>query len=172
MTRPTPSAMKGMTTSRMEASFLLMEKLMVSAKMSMAGARKSMRRLIFSIMVMALTSLVMRVMRDAEEKRSISAKENSCTLSNSAWRRLAPKPWLAKVAYLADSTPQAMAAREMAIISTPSLKMYPTSPAGMATSTISVMTRGKSSSRTTSSRMKMGDLIASFFNPSRWVKNN
>ena len=31
----------------------------------------------------------------AEEKRSMSAKENSCTLSNRHWRRLAPKPWLA-----------------------------------------------------------------------------
>ncbi len=29
---------------------------------------------------MALTSLVMRVMREAEEKRSMSEKENSCTL--------------------------------------------------------------------------------------------
>jgi len=52
----------------MAITVLLMEKLMVSAKMSMAGARKSMRRLMFSIMVMALTSLVMRVMREAEEK--------------------------------------------------------------------------------------------------------
>ena len=73
-----------------------------------------------SIMVMALTSLVMRVMREAEEKRSMSAKENSCTLSKRHCRRLPPKPWLAKAAYLAASTPHTMAAPASTSIRAPS----------------------------------------------------
>ena len=74
-------------------------------------------------LVMALTSLVIRVMREAEENRSMSAKENSCTLSNRHWRRLAPKPWLAKVAYFAEPTPQAMAKRDNRSIRPPIRKM-------------------------------------------------
>ena len=120
-----------------------------------------------SIMVMLFTSLVMRVMREAEEKRSISAKENSCTLSNRHWRRLAPKPWLAKAAYFEASTPQSIETAASTSISAPSLKMSPTSPAGMAVSTIWAMTRGSSSSQMTSRMMRMGDFSASFLYPWR-----
>ena len=112
-----------MTTSSTTASRGLMEMLIPRAAMSITGARTSIRRPIFNIMVMALTSLVMRVMREAEEKRSMSAKENSCTLSKRHWRRLAPKPWLAKVAYLAESTPKAMDSRERASMTAPSRKI-------------------------------------------------
>ena len=139
--------------------------------MSITGARTSIRRPMASIMVMALTSLVMRVIREAEEKRSISAKENSCTLSNRHWRRLPPKPWLAKAAYLAASTPQAMEKPASTSINAPSWKIYPVSPEGMATSTISAMTRGRRSSQMTSKMIRIGDLMASFLYPSKWVKN-
>ena len=92
--------------------------------MSITGARTSIRRPIFNIMVMALTSLVMRVMRGAEEKRSMSAKENSCIPyqrgTGAGWRR---SPWLAKVAYLAESTPKAMDSRERASMTAPSRKI-------------------------------------------------
>ena len=50
---------------------------MVKAAISITGARISIRRPMASIIVMAFTSLVMRVIREAEEKRSISAKEKS-----------------------------------------------------------------------------------------------
>ncbi len=117
------SAIRGMTTSRITASLALRYRLTPRATRSITGARTSIRRPIDSIMVMALTSLVMRVIREAEEKRSMSAKEKSCTLLNRHWRRLPPKPWLAKVAYLAEPTPQAIASRARTSISPPMAKI-------------------------------------------------
>ena len=70
---PMARIISGMTTSSTTASRGLMEMLIPRAAMSITGARTSIRRPIFNIMVMALTSLVMRVMREAEEKRSMSA---------------------------------------------------------------------------------------------------
>ena len=69
-------------TSSTTASRALRYRLTPRATSSITGARTSIRSPIASIMVMALTSLVIRVIREAEENRSISAKENSCTLSN------------------------------------------------------------------------------------------
>ena len=117
------STIRGIITSRMTASRALRYRLTPRAAMSITGARTSIRRLMASIMVMALTSLVMRVMREAEEKRSMSAKEKSCTLLNRHWRRLPPKPWLAKEAYLAEPTPQAIASRAKSSIRPPMRKM-------------------------------------------------
>ena len=112
-----------MTTTSTSASLALRVKLIHKAATSITGARTSIRRPMASIIVMALTSLVIRVMRDAEEKRSMSAKENSCTLSKRHWRRFAPNPWLAKAAYLEANTPQNMAAPARASITRPILKM-------------------------------------------------
>ena len=117
------STISGITTSSTTASRALRYRLMISAATSITGARTSIRRPMASIIVMALTSLVMRVMREAEEKRSISAKENSCTLSNRHWRRFPPNPWLAKAAYLAASTPQVMEMAASTSISAPSWKI-------------------------------------------------
>ena len=139
--------------------------------MSITGARHSIRRPMFSIMVMAFTSLVVRVMREAEENRSISAKEKDWILSNRHWRRLAPKPWLAKVAYLALSTPNTMARTDRRSITPPNRKMRPMSPEGMASFTISAIARGRSSSQMTSNMMKTGERSASFLYPSKWVIN-
>ena len=72
---------------------------------------------------MLVRSLVRRVMREAEEKRSMSAKENVQIWSNSALRRLAPSPWAAKEAYLADSPPAVMATALMTSMSTPSTRI-------------------------------------------------
>ena len=117
------STISGMTTSRITASRALRYRLTPSAAMSITGARTSIRRPMASIMVRALTSLVMRVMSDAEEKRSISAKEKSCILSNRHWRRSPPKPWLAKAAYLAASTPQAIETMARSSMSPPKAKI-------------------------------------------------
>ena len=51
-----------------------------------------------TVIWMELTSFVSLVMSEAEEKRSMSAKEKSWILSNIAPRRLRPKPWLATAA--------------------------------------------------------------------------
>ena len=113
-------AMMGMTTASTRASRAFSVMLMARAATSITGARTSIRRPMASIMVMALTSLVIRVMREAEEKRSMSAKEKDCTLSNRAWRRLPPKPWLAKEAYLALRMPQVMEMPASASMARPS----------------------------------------------------
>ena len=79
----TPMAMtsRGMVTSITTASSQLMLMATARAATSITGARTSRRRAMVTIIWMALTSLVMRVMREAEEKRSMSAKENSWILS-------------------------------------------------------------------------------------------
>ena len=51
---------------------------------------------------MVFTSLVSLVMSEAEEKRSMSAKEKVVILLNWARRRLAPMPWAAKEAALEE----------------------------------------------------------------------
>ena len=117
------STIRGMTTRRITASRALRYRLTPRAAMSITGARTSIRRPMASIMVMAFTSLVMRVMREAEEKRSMSAKEKSCTLLNRHCRRLPPKPWLAKAAYLAASTPQAIETAARTSIAAPRVKI-------------------------------------------------
>ena len=113
------AAMTGMTASSTRESLGLMDAVTMRAATRVTGARVSIRRPMASIMVMALTSLVMRVMSEAEENRSMSAKENSCTWSNSPWRRFAPKPWLHTAENRAESTPKAMAARESASMAAP-----------------------------------------------------
>ena len=72
----------GMTTSSTSASRAFRARAMDMAAASITGARTSIRRPIASIMVIAFTSLVIRVMRDAEEKRSMSANEKSWILLN------------------------------------------------------------------------------------------
>ena len=64
-----------------------------------------MRRHIITVIWMEFTSFVSLVMSEAEEKRSMSAKEKSCILSNIAPLRLRPKPWLATAAVLAAVMP-------------------------------------------------------------------
>ena len=78
----TPMAMtsRGMVTSMTTASSALMLMATARAATNITGARTSIRRAMVTIIWMALTSLVMRVMREAEENRSMSAKEKSCTL--------------------------------------------------------------------------------------------
>ena len=66
-----------MATRRTRASSALMEKAMNSAPASMVMTRTTMRVAMVRVIWIMFTSLVVRVMRDAEEKRSISAKEKS-----------------------------------------------------------------------------------------------
>ena len=55
-----------------------------------------------------LTSLVVRVIREAEENRSMSAKEKSCIFWNMAFLRLLPNPCPPLVATRAERTPVIM----------------------------------------------------------------
>ena len=90
--------MTGMTTTMTSVSLAFMKMQTTSAESSCTGARTSIRRHIMTVIWMELTSFVSLVMSEAEEKRSMSAKEKSWILSNIAPRRLRPKPWLATAA--------------------------------------------------------------------------
>ena len=90
--------MTGMTTTMTSVSLAFMKRQTTSAESSCTGARTSIRRHIMTVIWMELTSFVSLVMSEAEEKRSMSAKEKSWILSNIAPRRLRPKPWLATAA--------------------------------------------------------------------------
>ena len=85
----------GMTTAMTRVSRAFMVRQTTRAESSCTGARTSMRRHIMVVIWMVLTSLVSLVLREAEEKRSMSAKEKSWILANISCLRLRPRPWLA-----------------------------------------------------------------------------
>ena len=123
------------------------------ADTSITGARTSSRIPIISVICMALTSLVSRVTREAVENFSILEKAKSWMRSYSARRRLAPKPWPATEESTAEPRPKARDIMAMAIISPPSRRMKSWSPFLMPISTISLITRGISSSKTASAAL-------------------
>ena len=90
---------------------------------SMVSARMRMRRQIMAVFWMLVTSLVIRVIREEEENRSMSAKEKEAILSNSARRRLAPRPWAAEVAHFAAAPPAKVATRATSTIRAPDWRM-------------------------------------------------
>ena len=87
--------------------------------MSIMGARTKIRIPMKSVIWVAATSLVNRVMREAVVKCSMLAKENFCTQSYSFARRLAPKPMAARLARAAEPTPQKREATAMTTILRP-----------------------------------------------------
>ena len=113
----------GRMTSTTRASLGLMTRVSATLATSMVAARMSMRRQIMAVFWMLVTSLVIRVMREEEENLSTSAKEKEEIFSNSALRRLAPRPWAALVAHLAASPPVKVAITATSTISPPAFKM-------------------------------------------------
>ena len=59
----------------------------------MTGERKAGRMPVATEFCMVVTSLVRRVTREELLKWSVLAKENCCSLANSALRISAPSPW-------------------------------------------------------------------------------
>ena len=157
MSRMIAQAMTGTTHRSTSVSRPLMVAQLTSAMTSISGARTSMRSAMPTICWMALTSLVRRVMREAEEKRSMSVKEKSCTLSNIALRRFAPKPWLAMAESRVPTMPAAMLSRERTSMKPPIFRMWgkPPSPS-MPTSMMLLISRGRISAQTTSSATQIG----------------
>ena len=92
-------------------------------------------------------------------------KEKVLMFSNCALRRLAPRPWAAKAACLADMTPQYMAAAATTSISAPIFKMTGISPFWMPLSMISAISRGRISSQMVSRAMSTGAKIACLLYP-------
>ena len=88
MTRYMATSRMGMATARIRDSRGLMRIAMMTPPMQVTGERTSMRMTIIAMFCTCSTSLVRRVIREAEEKRSMSAKENSWVLLNMARRRL------------------------------------------------------------------------------------
>ena len=68
---------------------------------SMTGLRTNGRRPVLTALSMTVTSVVMRVTRDALEKRSRFAKSNFCTAAYSARRSSDAKPLANRAAYRA-----------------------------------------------------------------------
>ena len=83
-----PKTSTGTTTTKVRASLPPMMKAMVMAKRNISGARTATRMIIMKAIWTLDTSVVMRVTRDAEEKRSMFSKEKSCTRTNMSRRRL------------------------------------------------------------------------------------
>ena len=108
ITMPMPTISTGMATSSTRASSALMEKAIKRAPVSMVMTRTTIRVAMVRVIWIWLTSLVVRVIREAEENRSMSAKEKSCIFWNMAFLRLLPNPCPPLVATRAERTPVIM----------------------------------------------------------------
>ena len=107
MTSATATISSGTITRNTWLSRRLMRSAIITAVMSMTGARTSMRMPIMSIICTDETSLVRRVMSEAVEKCSMLENENFCTCVYSARRRFAPKPMPAREESAAAPMPSA-----------------------------------------------------------------
>ncbi len=154
--------MMGRMTSTTSASLGLMARVSTTLAMSMVAARMRMRRQIMAVFWMLVTSLVMRVMREEEENLSMSAKEKEEIFSNSARRRLAPRPWAALVAHLAAAPPAKVAIIATRTMSRPACQMGAMFSFMMPSLMIWAMSRGMVSSQPVSRITSKGEAAAYF----------
>ena len=157
----------GTIISRMMASCQRIYRATAREATTITPLRTSRRRAIATMFWMLVTSLVSRVMREAEENRSMSPKEKVLSFSNSARRRLAPRPWAAKEACLEAMTPQYMETEATTSISAPIFRMMGRELLAMPLSMISAMSRGRISSQMVSSATRAGARTACFWYPFR-----
>ena len=113
----------GVVTRNTIVSRGLSTQAIASPMQSMTGLRTSGRRPALTALSMTVTSVVMRVTRDASEKRSRLAKSNFCTAAYSAMRSSAANPFANRAAYRAYSSPVMSASTAHKIISPPCRKM-------------------------------------------------
>ncbi len=157
---PTHTARMGMTMHTMIASSAPSWKARIRAAMTMVDARTIIRRHMTATIWMLVRSLVRRVIREEEEKRSMSAKEKVVILSNWARRRLAPMPWAAKEAALEEYVPVIMAMTASTNMMAPEVRISRISPLGMPSSMMLAIWRGMSSSQTVSMITRRGESTA------------
>ena len=157
---PTHTARTGSTTHTMRARRTLRVKARISAATTMVSARTIIRRNMAAVVWRLVMSFVRRVMREAEENRSMSAKEKVEILSNWARRRLAPIPWEEKAAALAAKVPHKSAAAASSTIRAPEVRITRMSILGTPTSMMRAICSGMSSSHTVSSMTRMGAITA------------
>ena len=112
-----------MVTKNTRLNSRLIRRASTSAVISRTGARTQMRVAIKSVPCTEATSLVKRVMRDAVEKCSKSAKEKRWTWAYSAARTFEPKPMAARAAARAAPTPNSRASTAKMSILRPIIKM-------------------------------------------------
>ena len=133
---------------------------MIIAPNTMTGERRNSRSTMLTPVCTWLTSFVRRVIRLAEEKRSMSANENSCTWSNIALRRFAPKPWLPREVNFALPTPAAILHSARSSMRPPVCRMTRIPPVPrMPSSMIVVISRGRPISQRTSTITSSGPRI-------------
>ena len=114
---------RGMTTRNTWLRSRLISMALISAVISITGARTHIRIPMNSVICTEEMSLVRRVIRLAVEKCSMLANENRCTCSYSVWRRFAPKPMDALAARAAAPTPHSSAAMAIRNIFSPVSRM-------------------------------------------------
>ena len=86
-TKSRSSARIGIATASTTARLGLSEIAMISAPMSMPGARRNMRSSMLTKFCICVTSLVRRVTSEPVWNLSMLAKENFCTLRKTSMRR-------------------------------------------------------------------------------------
>ena len=87
-----PPTRTGTTTTKVRASLPPMMKAMMMANRNISGARTAVRMIIMKAICTFVTSVVMRVTREAEEKRSMFSKAKLCTRTYMSSLRLRAKP--------------------------------------------------------------------------------
>ena len=117
----------GMVTSSTRASSGSRTMTMISAPMSMPGARRHMRSSMLTKFISWVTSLVRRVTSEPVEKRSMLAKENLCTFANTSRRRSAAKLTAARAPKYAPPTPPSIMMTLESTISAQISTMWPMS---------------------------------------------
>ena len=111
-----------------------------------------------------VTSVVSRVISDAEENLSILAKEKVWILRNIAARRLRAKPADARAPYLPPMIPAYSPTPAATSIASPTRKIRSMRPASTPSSMIFAIKSGITISIATSSSMKRGVIIESRLN--------
>ena len=104
-TRPRISA--GTTTTKVSDSVPPMRQAMTMAKTNISGARTAMRMAIMKAICTLVISVVIRVTREAVEKRSMFSKEKRWIRSNTSRRTLRAKPAEARAPKKPAPPPQA-----------------------------------------------------------------
>ena len=154
------------TAKTLETSALFLMQI-VSATTSIIGARNRPLISIKKVFCTVVTSVVVRVISEAVEKRSMFENEKVCTFLISAFLISAPKPMPAKEAVIAAEAPQKSEQTARPSIFKPSIiivltasSLLPETEIPFIVSTMSAITCGISSSKITSPIISTGEIRA------------
>ena len=130
-----------------------MMKAIVMANRNISGARTATRMIIIKAIWTLVTSVVMRVTSEAEEKRSMFSKEKSCTRTNMSRRRLRAKPVEASAQVRAAAAPHSSDSTAMITSLPPSAVTSSSGAPALIMLTTSAVKKGIRTSKNTSPTM-------------------